>query len=348
MRPLIDTTVPDLPAPPADLLDAAREPPATPERHAACVRDVEALHLVEAQAPSVTRAWPGRLRVAAFNAQRLEAPEATRTLLERAGAHAALLSEVDLGMARSGNGHPVREMADASGIGYLYGVEFVELDLGNAEEMRLYAGEQNRLGFHGNALATGLALADPHIVPLEESGFWFPGHEGAERRIGGRIAVVARVADAPRPLWLASLHLESKTDPADRRAQIQALLRAVERLGPDDAWILGGDLNTKALSHDPAEAERLLDDPGRHEPLFRDLAEAGFTWVGANQPAPTQRTGRHGRPKPPFAKLDWLVVRGMKAAAPEVLPALDPDGQPISDHEMIAAEFFFEEEPGRP
>lgn len=343
MRPLIDTTVPDLPAPPADLLDAARKSPATPERHSEFLRDVEALHLIEARAPRVPQPWPGRLRIAAFNAQRLEAPEATLGLLDRAGAHAALLSEVDLGMARSGNRHPVREMSDPSGIGYLYGVEFVELDLGNAEEMRDYAGEHNRQGFHGNALVTRLALADPHIVPLEESGFWFPGYEGSERRIGGRMAVVARVADAPRPLWLASLHLESKTDPEDRRAQVQALLRAVEQLGPDDAWILGGDLNTKALSYDPAEAEHLLDDPGRHEPLFRDLADAGFAWAGANLPLPTQRTGRHGRPQPPFGKLDWFVVRGMKAAAPQVLPALDPEGQPISDHEMIAAEFFFED-----
>lgn len=341
MRPLIDRIVADVPPPDADLLTTARQSPATPDRHADCLRNIEAFHVVEQRPPRDPFPWPVPLRVAAFNAERMKRPGAARTLLEASGAHVGLFSEVDLGMARSGNGHPLRDMIGSSGDGYLYGVEFVELDLGDADEIRRHAGEHNARSLHGNALVTPLAVTDAHVIPLEESGFWFPGRDGAQRRIGGRIAVAARVADAPRPLWLASLHLESKTDETDRRSQIRALLEAIDRLAPSTAWIIGGDFNTKNLPHGTGDRHRLLDHPERCEPLFDDLRRAGFAWADANVAEPTQRTGPQGKPRPPFGKLDWLVVRGMRAANPQVLPALDGEGRPISDHDMIAADFMF-------
>ncbi len=73
-------------------------------------------------------------------------------------------------MARSGNVHTVRALTEASGEGYLYGVEFVELDLGNAREMREHAGERN-------AVVTALRIESACLIPLEESGFWFQGYE---------------------------------------------------------------------------------------------------------------------------------------------------------------------------
>ncbi|MGO4572823.1 endonuclease/exonuclease/phosphatase family protein [Microvirga sp. 2TAF3] len=341
MRPLISMLVQDLPAPDSATLAEARQPPATRERHDRFLQDIGAFHGIEYRPPSHPLAWPGRLRLAAFNAERLKYREAARALLDRAGAHVALFSEVDLGMARSGNGHPLRELIGAAGEGYVYGVEFVELDLGDAREMREHAGEHNARGFHGNAIVTKLALAEPRLIPLEESGFWFPGRDGAQRRVGGRMALAARVADAPRPLWLVSAHLESKTDAADRQAQIQTLLRALDKLAPDAACIIGGDFNTKDLPHGGEEQQVWLEAPERYEPLFDDLRGAGFEWVAANVAAPTQRTGPSHKPEPPFGKLDWIVVRGMKAERPQVLAALDGQGRPISDHDMITVDLSF-------
>lgn len=341
MRPLIDRIVADIPAPDADLLARARQPPATPDRHADFIRNIEALQSVEQRPPRSPLPWPGSLRVATFNAERMKRPEAARTLFEASGAHVGLFSEVDLGMVRSGNGHPLRDMIGSSGDGYLYGVEFVELDLGDIAEMRQHAGEHNARSLHGNALVTPLAVADAHVIPLEESGFWFAGRDGAQRRIGGRVAVAARLVDAPQPLWLASLHLESKTDEADRQSQIRALLTTIDRLAPSAAWIVGGDFNTKNLPRGKEERLRLLDHPERYEPLFDDLRRAGFTWADANVAEPTQRACPQGKHTPPFGKLDWLVARGMRAANPQVLPALDGEGRPISDHDMIAADFTF-------
>jgi endonuclease/exonuclease/phosphatase family metal-dependent hydrolase len=244
-------------------------------------------------------------------------------------------------MARSGNVHTIRELVASKGEGHLYGVEFVELDLGDAQEMRRHADERNACSLHGNAIVSGLAFERPCVIPLEESGRWFSGVEGAQRRIGGRIALAARVAHAPRPLWVVSLHLESKTDPADRQFQVRNLLRALERLAPNEACIIGGDFNTKALPRGEDERPSVLEEPERYEPLFADLRAAGFSWSGANRADPTQRDGPSKTHPRPFGKLDWLFVRGMHAENPQVVPSLDEQGQPISDHEMITVDVVF-------
>jgi endonuclease/exonuclease/phosphatase family metal-dependent hydrolase len=281
---------------------------------------------------------PPRLTIVAFNAERLKFRPATRALIDRVGAQVALLSEVDVGMARSGNTHTVRDLVGRSQEGWLFGVEYVELDLGDRHEMRDHAGERNAKGFHGNAIVTRLALADPHLIPLEESGSWFPGREGMQRRIGGRMALAARVAEAARPFWVVSTHLESKTDPQDRAAQMRVLLRALDAIAPGAAMVIGGDLNTKALPADPSEQARALAEPERWEPLFADLRAAGFNWAASNLAKPTQRTGPSGDPDPPFRKLDWILTRGVTAENPRVVPARDSEGHPISDHEMLAVD----------
>ena len=338
MRPPIRQVTKELPAPDDAVLAEARRVAPSPEEHRRFIGRIPALHVIEHVPSAQPLPWPGRLRVAAFNAERLKDRAAVRALLDRIGAHVALLSEVDVGMARSGNVHTIRDLISGSGEGYLYGVEFVELDLGGVAETRLHAGHRNERSFHGNALVTRLALEEPCLIPLEESGFWFPGREGVQRRIGGRMALAARVADAPRRLWLVSTHLESKTDEADRRRQVQALLRAFDRIAPNDACIIGGDFNTKALPRSEDERHRLLAEPENYEPLFADLRGAGFSWVQSNRPRPTQRTGPANKPQPPFGKLDWIVVRGARAENPGVVSATDEKGRPISDHEMLSVD----------
>jgi endonuclease/exonuclease/phosphatase family metal-dependent hydrolase len=338
MRPLITRVVPDLPVPdPAFFREArAAATEGRLEDHAAFLTALPALHRVEAMEPAEPAVVPERFTVAAFNAERLKFGGAARRLLERSGALVSLLSEVDIGMARSGNGHPAREIARARSEGYLYAVEFVELGLGDEDEIRDHAGETNARGFHGNAILSRLRFVEPHVIALDESAFWFPGREGVQHRVGGRIAIAARAADAPRPLWFVSVHLESKTDPADRAAQMAQLFAALDRIAPDAAVVIGGDLNTKALPADPDPA--WLAAPERYEPLFAHAADAGFTWRAANLARPTQRTGPSGKPPPPFVKLDWLLTRGVRCENPRVIEAVDGEGRAISDHEMVAVD----------
>lgn len=341
MRPLIDRSVQNLPCPEEPVLQQARRLTHDGTAHDRFMDLIEAFHVIEVQSPRQEQAAPRRLRVAALNAGRLTRPEAVRHLIEKTGAHVALLSEADVGMARSGNSRTIRELAAPPGWGYLYGVEFVELDLGDAEEMRRHAGERNACGLHGNAIVSGLGLERPHVIPLEENGRWFTGFDGAQRRIGGRIALAARLADTPRPLWIVSLHLESKTDPDDRRMQVLNLLSALERLMPDEACIIGGDFNSKALPKGEGDRHLLLEQPERYEAFFADLRNAGFSWAAANLASPTQRDGPSKKHPRPFGKLDWFFVRGIAAESPQVVPALDSQGRAISDHEMITVDLVF-------
>jgi len=340
MRPLIDRIVPDLEPPDSAVLEEARQASAQSEQaaHKSLLERIPALHAVEQAPPANPLPWPVLLRIAAFNAQRLRDRRAARHLIEQAGAQVTLLSEVDLGMARSGNAHTIRDLTAGTGEGHLYGVEFVELDLGSADEVERCAGQANAQGLHGNAIVSGLALEHPWLIPLEENGLWFPGIKGLQRRIGGRMALAARVAQAPRPLWIVSTHLESKTDPTDRQAQIRALLQALDKIAPDEACVIGGDFNTKALPRGEDERHLLLEAPERYEPLFADFRAAGFAWRHANLALPTQTPGPTNKHNPPFGKLDWLVVRGCEALNPQVIRAVDEQGRAVSDHEMIAVD----------
>jgi endonuclease/exonuclease/phosphatase family metal-dependent hydrolase len=324
MREIITRRAGVLPAPdPILLADAALAPDDAHDRFAA---EVPALHAVEHRPAPVDRPVGARLSVAAWNAERLKYHAASAALLR--GADVVLLTEADIGMARSGNRHTVRDLAEALGMGWAYGVEFVELGLGDARECQWHADEDNRIGLHGNAILSRHKLLDPVVIPLDPGGTWFAGRSGNQRRLGGRMAIAARL-DTPRPLWLVAAHLESHSDAADRGRQSERLAAAIDRLVPAGAGVvLGGDFNT-------TEALGSLEAP--EEPLFAVLRDAGFDWRRCNAPGPTQRTRPDGTPMPPFAKLDWLFTRQVEAEAPETIPAVDSMGAAISDHDLVAA-----------
>lgn len=324
MRDIVTRRAGVLPAPdPILLADAALAPDDAHDRFAA---QVPALNAVEHRPAPVERPVPPRLRVAAWNAERLKYHAPSAALLR--GADVVLLTEADIGMARSGNRHTVRDLAEALGMGWAYGVEFVELGLGDARESEWHADDDNRAGLHGNAILSRHPLLDPVIIPLDAGGTWFAGRSGNQRRLGGRMAIAARL-DAPRPLWLVAAHLESHSDAADRARQGERLAAAIDRLVPAGAGVvLGGDFNTK-------EALGSLEAP--EEPLFAVLRDAGFDWRRCNAPGPTQRTRPDGTPVAPFAKLDWLFTRHVEAEAPATIPAVDETGAAISDHDVVAA-----------
>ncbi len=95
---------------------------------------------------------PKLLRIGAWNLERCKYPEASVALLQEASVDISLVSEMDCGMARSGNINTTRFVAQRLGAGYAFAVEFVELGLGNDQEMALFKGRMNSHGYHGNAI----------------------------------------------------------------------------------------------------------------------------------------------------------------------------------------------------
>jgi endonuclease/exonuclease/phosphatase family metal-dependent hydrolase len=323
----------------------ARAP--APELHAQLLAELPLFDRVEVggprqPAPPLTTA----ARVAFWNVERCKYLEESAGLLARVGADVVLLAEMDLGMARSGNRHTTREVAEAMDSGYIFGAEFLELDLGDKRERDWHAGEDNAQGLHGGAIVSRHGLGDPAVLRLDRDGAWFDGTNG-ERRVGGRIAVATRLRVAGVPVAFISVHFESHGGPDSRAEEIGRLLRAVETYAAGAPVVIGGDFNTNSAPREvldgpggkaalEAETPGRLVDPVSYEPLFQVAAAAGYDWTACNGPGPSQRTRPDGTPKPPHSRIDWFFCRGLQASDPQVVPAVGPDGQAISDHELLA------------
>ncbi len=327
---------------------AMNELPAKREVHAELVDRLDLLRRIEHRPPPRPAAPPGApLRVAFWNAERCKHLAESAALLRRAAADVVLLCELDLGMARSGQAHTTRDLAERLGQGYAFAVEFVELGLGDGRERRHHAGERNLAGLHGAAILSSCALDCPALIRLERDGDWFDGSRG-ERRVGGRIALAARLPLAGVSVTVVCVHLESHGDPDQRADHMGRLLGAVERYAAGGPVVIGGDFNTNSahrdLMHDPtakrallAEDATRLVDPVPYEPLFNVAAAAGYDWRACNASGPTQRAETDGATEPPLGKLDWFFSRGLMAADPAIVPAVAEDGvTAISDHELLA------------
>lgn len=297
---------------------------------------------VELRLPLATPPPPQTLRVAFWNVERCKYPAASARLAGRVGAGLFLLAEMDLGCARSGQAHTTAALADALGCGYAYGCEFIELGLGDRREREWHAGEENSVGYYGNAMVTGHALRRVAMITLDDSGIWF---EPPAPRIGRQMALVATVDFAGGPITVAAAHFDSEA-PRHRAANMEALLDALERYAPGQPVLLAGDFNTKTVDvahrDDTAFKQRLLaQDPLRflhpepYEPLFAIAADRGYDWRDANVVATTARQRPDGEPSPPFFRNDFIFVSGLTASEPAIVEAIDENGVAISDHEML-------------
>jgi endonuclease/exonuclease/phosphatase family metal-dependent hydrolase len=318
--------------------------PVSRDEHARQFEGYAGLHEVEVAPPPHARPpLAGPARIAFWNAERGKYLAPSAALLRAQHAAACLLCELDLGMARSGQAHTARELAERLAAGYVFGVEFLELGLGDAWERNRHAGEVNQAGLHGAAILSPYPLQRPALVRLSVDGNWFGGAYG-ERRIGGRIALLATLEIDGRAVTLANVHFESHSDPQTRAAQMGVLLAAIDAYAERHPALIGGDFNTSTASRGWARgtgerqilpAARLLD-PVAYEPLFEVAAARGYDWRACNLlGVPTQRTRPDGTPPPPFGKIDWFFSRGLIASDPQTVPAVDEAGVAISDHELL-------------
>jgi endonuclease/exonuclease/phosphatase family metal-dependent hydrolase len=311
--------------------------------HSRLVDDLPCLHQIargtHAGAPSDLTGW---LRVVAWNVQRGRRPAELTARLRASGAAVCLLSELDDGMARTGNVDSAGTIATDLAAGYMFGVEFVELGLGDEAEQRDAAGQANTRGLHGNAIVSAADLDDPVVVRLPGSGAGWFAADSPQPRVGGRMAVLATIVLDGVPVQLASAHLENRTDAGHRAEQMEVLLQAVDERSGGGPAVVGGDCNTLGASYaellDRPLVRRLRrEEPTRftwpvtHEPLFEVARAHGFEWTDANVAAPTTEHDAAALPDHVPIKVDWFLVRGLVARRPAVIPAGG-----LSDHHAVA------------
>jgi endonuclease/exonuclease/phosphatase family metal-dependent hydrolase len=317
------------------------------------------------------------LRAVAWNIQRgARLDDLRRAVLAPAfaGADLFLLSEVDVGVGRSGNRNVARELAEALGMSYAFGVSYLALtdDFGDDA-----GGRENTLALSGAAIISRYPIGRVENIDLPEIRDKF---HSSEKRLGKKRAVLAEIAHPSGPVAVAACHLDSNASPAQRALQLGGVLDSIDRSGVERA-LVGGDFNTSTYdaSSTPALARDLLHKllitgfratidqyltPEKHyeKPVFdllraRDFAVEGFNdralgtflydltdpyvldrsqkLVGRLLTRLLVRLLRPWNGCVP-SRLDWFAGRNVTPVAAAVeRPRAEVDGRPVSDHSAI-------------
>lgn len=324
-------TVGKLPDVTAEQKQRILEAPRTPEAHRALLAEVDAMNVLQAGGAGPLSRLPSSFTVAAWNVERCLFPERSAAHLQPFNPQVVLLSEMDNGMARTGQRDTTAAMADALDMHFVYGVEFHELGLGGETERKYCADDFNAHGWHGNAILSAVPFERVELIRLDDHGHWFCSERADPKqpRIGGRMAVAAVVPTEAGSVCVVSTHLESNADAAHRHRQFERLLNALDDFAPDMPVLIGGDLNTG--NHLPPDYD------WRKETLFGMAEARGYDW-GLTPEGITTRASLISPHENRKMKLDWFAARGLGGRPNNLLPSLDTDGTPLSDHECVMAD----------
>ncbi|WP_319528894.1 endonuclease/exonuclease/phosphatase family protein [uncultured Cohaesibacter sp.] len=299
-----------------------------PDAHGKLLADIPAMTALEAGGAGQAGRLPSRFTVAAWNMERCYFPARSAAKLAPFKPSIVLLSEMDNGMARTGQLNTAAEMARDLGMHYAYGVEFYEMELGSPIELPYCKDDFNASGWHGNAILSSVPFVKLALFRLDERGRWFcADHADAsdEPRMGGRMAVAAIVDSEAGSVCVVSTHLESAADSDYRKNEFASLLAYVDAFAPGLPVIIGGDLNTG--NHVPPDYD------WRGEALFDFARDEGYSW-DLTPEGITIRSSLITPNNDRQMKLDWFCTRGLEGEAGPLLKAIDAQG-PLSDHECI-------------
>lgn len=318
--------VPRLTPVPATTRASLRALPPDAVHHVRALAEIPAFAQVEVGGATPPPCPRPVIRLAAWNQERGLYPEESARILARGGLDLTLLTEMDVGLLRTGQVHTIGRMAAVLDQGYAYGLEFLELADMPPPAGFPWHGSANTEAFHGNGFVSALPFTDPVVVRLPAVADWFnDAPAGLERRIGARIAVAATFTAAASRFVACSAHLESLGGGTGRARQMAALLDAMEAYAAGLPIVIGGDFNT-------------LVPPGHRdsstEPLFAVAQDRGYDFATANVAGPTTRVSAWSN-HPGDRQLDWFCLRGLRARDPRIVPAIGEEAEILSDHEMI-------------
>lgn len=304
--------------------------PRTAELHAALMQQTPAMNAIQVGGAAPKSVLPDPVTVVAWNVERCLFPEASAAHLAPLAPDIILLSEVDHGMARTGQRHATEGFAQSADMAYAFGVEFHELGLGGPSERHFCEDDFNALGWHGNAILSSVPMLRVAMVRFDQSGHWFAGPQAdpEQPRLGGRMALLAEVPTAQGLMTVVSTHLESNADASHRHREFAALLDAVDAFSPSGPVLIGGDLNTG--NHMPPDFD------WRRETLFRLAEDKGFNWDLTAEGTTTRPSLITPHPDR-VMKLDWIAGRGLRTVDCGVHSSLDASVTPLSDHDAVWA-----------
>ncbi len=287
-----------------------------------------------------------------------------------------LLTETDVGMARSANRAVAQELARELKMHYAFAPCYLNLSKGAGVEQD--SREENDLGLHGNAILSRYAIGNVRPVHLKNGKDKMAGRE---KRLGRQTALVADI-DLPHcPLTAVSVHLDAQSSQAHRRDQMRDVLDALPAGRPA---VIGGDWNTTTYNSSRAfhaimgfwlrvfmGVDNVIDNHYLHpynrfeKDLFQLIESRGFDFRGCNRlgehttsydanDVKTHKNLREWVPEWCFAfirwalrnhdgkcplKIDWFASRAVTVRDPIVFHELrEGRERPLSDHDAIGVD----------
>lgn len=244
------------------------------------------------------------IRIVAWNIERGINLEGIIHILKNdrvlADADVLLLTEVDIGMGRSGNYNIAREIAEALKMNYCFANSFLVLAKGDEGEQMHDV--KNTLSLHGTAILTRHKLISCKTVDLPTPNDCF---NSLEKQFGNRRGIICKIKIGKKEYDFATCHLDLKTSAENRAAQLESILIALND-STAKGQIIGGDFNTHTynlsnkwrlflsflyklffLGTRKSIAHYMTPDRFFEKPLFRTLQQYGFNYDRYNDSLPT-------------------------------------------------------------
>lgn len=149
-----------------------------------------------------------------------------------------LLTELDYGMARSGNRFVARELAQRLKLNYAFAPVYIALQKGSGVEE--FAPGENTVSIHGLAMFSKYPMRNVRAaaLPNGKDKMW-----GKEKRLGYLRALIADIEHPAGWFRAVTVHLDAHSSRKHRHRQMKIILDALDEL-PALPTILGGDWNT--------------------------------------------------------------------------------------------------------
>ncbi|MGB7210714.1 MAG: endonuclease/exonuclease/phosphatase family protein [Pyrinomonadaceae bacterium] len=153
-----------------------------------------------------------------------------------------LLTELDYGMARSGNRFVAQEIAKELKLNYAFAPVYIALQKGSGVESEMDG--ENTKSIHGLAMFSRFPMKNAHAIPLPngKDKMW-----GKEKRLGYLRALVADIEHPAGEFRAVTIHLDAHCSRAHRHLQMKIILDHLDKLSPLPT-LLGGDWNTTTFN----------------------------------------------------------------------------------------------------
>lgn len=153
-----------------------------------------------------------------------------------------LLSELDYGMARSGNRFVAKELAEELGSNWAFAPVYIPLQKGSGVESDMPG--ENTASIHGLAMMSQWPMRNVHAVPIPNGK---DKMRGKEKRLGRLRALIAEIEHPGGTFRAVTIHLDAHCSRRHRAMQVRIILDHLNTL-PEMPTLIGGDWNSTGFN----------------------------------------------------------------------------------------------------